>query len=347
MTGPLRTWPYSLRMVRGIRRATLVVVAAAVACASSLSATAQRSPTRRTNAMAWAPGKQLLLDAPTPTWADPGRLFVLGRNGFTIIGPEVNAGIAPSPDGMLIAISSPLSLFVIHPDGSGLRRLARNVTQADAWSPDGSRLLFDSGDGYLHVIGRDGRGRRRLALINSNFGSHAVWSPEGRSVAFQACRRGRDPDVCDNGKLDLFVVRANGTGLRRITRRSLYDQCVLSWAPGREIAYSMGAATAIVTPAGKVVRRIGGLSCGTWSPDATRLLGFFRGLPSVVQADRGSPRAVVHFHDRLVLGEGPAVPVWSPDGTQIAFSRVYAGNGSPLSREFVADLRTGRVRRLP
>src|SRR3954471_6844054 len=63
MTGPLRTWPYSLRMVRGIRRATLVVVAAAVACASSLSATAQRSPTRRTNAMAWAPGEQLLLDA--------------------------------------------------------------------------------------------------------------------------------------------------------------------------------------------------------------------------------------------------------------------------------------------
>jgi Tol biopolymer transport system component len=80
---------------------------------------------------------------------------------------------------------------------SGLRRLARNVAQADAWSPAGNRLLFDSGDGYLYVIGRDGRRRRRLALINSNFDSHVVWSADGRSVAFQACRPGRDPDVCD------------------------------------------------------------------------------------------------------------------------------------------------------
>jgi WD40 repeat protein len=297
--------------------------------------------------MAWAPGAQLLLDASTPTWTDPGRLFVLGRQGFATIGPEVNAGIAPSPGGKLIAIAAPLDLFVIHPDGSGLRRLARNVTQADAWSPDGSRLLFDSGDGYLYVIGRDGRRRRRLALINSNFDSHAVWSSDGRSVAFQACRPGRDPDVCDSGQLDLFVVGADGKGLRRITPRSLFDQCRLSWAPAREIAYGADAATLIVTQTGKVVRMIRGFSCGTWSPDATRLLGFFRGLPAVARADRGAARPVVRFRKRLVMGEGPAVPVWSPDGTQIAFSRMYAGNGFPLSHDYIADLRTGRVHRLP
>lgn len=297
--------------------------------------------------MAWSPGAQLLLDASTPTWTDPGRLFVLGRHGFSRIGPEVNAGITPSPTGKLIAIAAPLDLFVIHPDGSGLRRLARNVTQADAWSPDGSRLLFDSGDGYLYVIRRDGRNRRRLALINSDFDSHAVWSPDGRSVAFQACRPGRDPDVCDSGQLDLFVVGSDGKGLRRITRRSLFDQCRLSWAPARGIAYGTGAATLIVTPTGKVVRKIRGFSCGTWSPDARRLLGFFRHLPAVVRADSGPVKPVVRFRNRLVLGEGPAAPVWSPDGTQIAFSRVYAGNGFPLSHEYIADLRTGRVRGLP
>jgi len=46
--------------------------------------------------MAWAPGAQLLLDASTPAWADPGRLFVGRRNGFAVVGPEVNAGIAPA-----------------------------------------------------------------------------------------------------------------------------------------------------------------------------------------------------------------------------------------------------------
>jgi hypothetical protein len=333
-------------MVSGSRRATLLVVVAAVATSSG-TVTAQRSQTRRTNALAWAPGAQLLLDASTPTWTDPGRLFVLGRNGFAIIGPEVNAGIAPSPGGSLIAIAAPLAVYVIHPDGSGRRRLARDATQADAWSPDGTRLLFDSGDGHLYVIGRDGRGRRRLALINSNFESHAVWSPDGRSVAFQACRPGRDPDVCDSGQLDLFVVGANGKGLRRITRRSLGDQCLLSWAPAREIAYGTDVATLIATPSGKVVRTIPGFSCATWSPDATRLLGFSKRLPAIVRADGGSATPVVRFHNRTVMGEGPAPPVWSPDGTQIAFSRVYAGNGFPLTHEYVADLRTGRVRRLP
>ena len=297
--------------------------------------------------MAWAPGAQLLLDASTPAWADPGRLFVRRRDGFAVVGPEVNAGIAPAPGGRLIAIAAPLSLYTIRPDGSGLRRLARNVAQVGAWSPDGRRLLFDSGDGYLYVISRDGRSRHRLALINSNFESHAVWSPDGRSVAFQGCRPGRDPDLCDAGRLDLFVIGADGRRLRRITPRSGGDQCRLSWAPANRIVYGTAAATVIATPAGRTLRSIPGFSCATWSPDGTRLLGFSHRLPAIVRADRGSARPVARFDARTVMGEGPAAPVWSPDGRQVAFSRVYAQNGLPLSHEYVAVLRTGRVGRLP
>jgi len=103
----------------------------------------------------------------------------------------------------------------------------------------------------------------------------------------------------------------------------------------------------IVTATGKLTRTIRGFTCGAWSPDATRLLGFFRGLPAIVRAGGGAAKTVVRFQNRLVMGEGPAVPVWSPDGTQIAFSRMYAGNGLPLSHEYIVDLRTGRVRTLP
>jgi tricorn protease-like protein len=66
-----------------------------------------------------------------------------------------------------------------------------------------------------------------------------------------------------------------------------------------------------------------------------------------VRADRGSAKPVARFDARTVMGEGPAAPVWSPDGRQVAFSRVYAQNGLPLSHEYVAVLRPGRVRRLP
>ena len=49
----------------------------------------------------------------------------------------------------------------------------------------------------------------------------------------------------------------------------------------------------------------------------------------------------------VFIGAGPAAPVWSRDGTQIAFDRVYVRDGNPLSRDYVADVRTGRIRKLP
>ncbi len=292
-------------------------------------------------------GPQLALHAAAPTWTDPGRLFVLRGRRFAMFGPEVIDGIEWSPRGDLIAIGG-FGLYVIRPDGTGRRRLAGNSAGIGPWSPDGSRLLFESGDGYLWVIGRNGRGAHRVALVNTNFDSHAVWSPDGRRVAFQACRPGRDPGVCDSQVLDLFVVGADGKGLRRITKRSLSDQCRLSWAPARDIVYGTDArATVVVTPAGKVRRTIRGFTCAMWSPDGTRLLGWAGGVPAIARAGGGPPKPVVRYHDRADVATAPANPVWSPDGTQIAFDRLYYRDGNPLSRDYVADVRTGRVRRLP
>jgi Tol biopolymer transport system component len=61
-----------------------------------------------------------------------------------------------------------------------------------AWSPDGQQLVFTGYDGGLSdlfVVGRDGKGLRRLTQ-DKYADLHPVWSPDGRSIAFATDRGG-------------------------------------------------------------------------------------------------------------------------------------------------------------
>ena len=48
-----------------------------------------------------------------------------------------------------------------------------------------------------------------------------AWSPDGRLIAFSSTRAGSE---------DIWVMRADGTGLRRLTRDS-YDDGAPDWQP--------------------------------------------------------------------------------------------------------------------
>jgi dipeptidyl aminopeptidase/acylaminoacyl peptidase len=116
-------------------------------------------------------------------------------------------------------------LTVVRADGRGSVEFpalpqARRLTQVAllGWSPDSARLLFlayrlddlgEPGECRWHrpssevwSIRADGSGRRRLAAGDIY---SAEWSPDGRHVAFVACRRG----FCR-----LELVGADGTGRR-------------------------------------------------------------------------------------------------------------------------------------
>jgi Tol biopolymer transport system component len=103
-----------------------------------------------------------------------------------------------SPDGSQIAYVDGMgdwgnSIRVMDADGGHVRVLVdwrRGGRQKDAmdnhvyrlvWSPDGSRLAFDSDDG-IWVVGSDGSGLRMVI----RHGHNPTWSPDGSRLAYAA-----------------------------------------------------------------------------------------------------------------------------------------------------------------
>ncbi len=112
---------------------------------------------------------------------------------------------AVSPDGTLIAFirvkglierggqRNLAALFVVNDDGSGLRRLTSWRTDAGTpdWSPDGTRIAFNSSDHFgsratqIEVIDADGSGRQTLTDGGAGIRSFwPTWSPDGSAIAF-------------------------------------------------------------------------------------------------------------------------------------------------------------------
>ena len=118
-------------------------------------------------------------------------LFVVNANGTDLhqITPSgVGAQSAQwSPNGALIAFTSCCSLpqvWVVHPDGAGLRRVTTPVDRAvfltPVWSPDSTKLLFNrvdrNGQISLWTANTDGSGLSKLTdLVSGAFPSSYAW----------------------------------------------------------------------------------------------------------------------------------------------------------------------------
>jgi dipeptidyl aminopeptidase/acylaminoacyl peptidase len=187
---------------------------------------------------------------------------------------------------------------------------------APAWSPTGTLIAFtrfgqiDIGTFVVHP---DGSGLKQVS------GSTTFsWAPEGQRI------------VVGGGHLE--IVDTDGRSLLQLTQGS-YD-AYPAWSPnGREIAFRRaGGAVWVIAaeggppkllardspPRGRDVasRRI------TWSPDGSRLAFVARRGPG----NRGDDQIHVVASDgtgeRVLAGSkaDEEEPIWSPNGTQIAFS---------------------------
>ena len=207
-------------------------------------------------------------------------------------------------------------------------------SQHAAWSPDGTKLAFDTnrdGDNEIYLMNADGSDPRRLTHSPGR-DAHPFWSPDGTRIVFQSPR-----DADAEGEVQIWVMNADGSDPRRLTDLDGFAG-VPAWSPdGRRIVYQFmprgigsgavwelhlidagGAAAPSRLTDGSANDQV-----PNWSPDGSRLVFYSdrTGDDEVYLMDADGTNLVRLTDDR---GEDSSA-AWSPDGTSIAFKSDRGG----------------------
>lgn len=287
-----------------------------------------RSPLRLALAAALATAAATASARPAPRRASP---------------PRAAYQTAADPCGGRIAFTSSrdpndhFEIYSMSADGSAQTRLT-NHTAIDlhpSWSPDGSRIAFQSdrddlfnGRSDIYVMNADGTNVQRLTT-DSGFDESPAWSPDGTRIAFLSTRA----DRVNNNVRQVYVMDADGAAQTQLTFGA-FVQPRLSWSPdGTKVAFSApGGALAdtedifLVSVADGTTARLTVASVAgekyimpDWSPDGrlialTHFFAPFGGSDVyTINADGSGLRNLTN-----AAGDD-TFPAWSPDGSSIAF----------------------------
>jgi Tol biopolymer transport system component len=169
---------------------------------------------------------------------------------------EASADCPPPPPrtgGYFWAVHSSFEIYSAKPDGSELKRLTESPGyDAEATvSADGKKILFTSvrdGDLDLYVMSSDGSEPTRLTRTLGYDGG-GFFSADGKMICFRASRpRGEKEensyrellarDLVKPSALEIFVMNADGTNMRQVTRNGAANFCPFFHPSGKRLIFA-------------------------------------------------------------------------------------------------------------
>ncbi len=250
-----------------------------------------------------------------------------GRNGLIVYAQELRP--------------EHYQLFTIRTDGSGAKQITHLVNAANPdWSPDGTSIVAEveskSGVG-ITLLSPSGAVLRNLTP--KGFQGQPSFSPDGKWIAYE-----RDIAPGNNG---IWLMRSNGTGLRRVTRNPFgAGECGCDTDPnfspnGKLITFvrikedHSQQALFTVRRNGTGLRQLTPYSWNVgikhdWSPNGTRIV-------LTTNADLVRPRESANLVTIRPDGSGKKDLTGFTGGTENAF----AGSFSPDGQQIVFRIESG------
>ena len=221
--------------------------------------------------------------------------------------------------------------FAVNEDGTNQAQLPPGGAFL-SWSPDGTRLLYnrdpstDIGfDQEIFLMNADGSTNRQ---VTSNAWSEyrASWSPDGKRIIFER--------LVNSSDIGIYTMNVDGTNETRLTAPDVIATDASFSPDGTKIVYTVGTEIFVMNADGTNPTQL--TSSGeffqsiepSWSPDGLHIVFASNrlGFGNEIWRMTATGDSLVKLTSEADLEH--RTPVYSPDGTKIAFSRQISVDNS-------------------